>query len=246
MSAQSLKAERNSGVELYKIIAMIFICFSHSIQTGLDKTALGNSFIDYVLFLIFAYFGQMGNIIFIICSSYFLADSKSNTAKSNKVIKILLDSTCISIIIYLCFLICGYTFDFNSSKVYFLPDWFFQLWFVPIYVLFYMLHPLINAALRGVGKRTHFVFCFIVLFVYGLGGLLRNWSVGINELAQFIMVYILVAYFKTYRKDLCRNKRVNLITAIVAAALFIGLSLGIFYLKWKDINLICYYSPILM
>lgn len=237
--------KRNSGVELYKIIAMMLICFSHSVQTGLEQIILGNSFIDYILFTIFAYFGQMGNIIFIICSSYFLIDSKNNEAKSNKVIKILFDSSFISITIFLCFLISGYQFSFQNSIVYFFPDIFFQLWFIPIYVLFYMIHPFINAALRNINRRTHFVFCVITLFFYGIGGLFFNWAVGINELARFIMIYILVAYCKKYHMDLCKNKRVNAITAIISGTLFFAIAAGVYYFKWNNINLVCYYSPLM-
>ena len=38
------KPERSSGVELFRIIAMVLICLSHAAQTAPDQITLGNSF----------------------------------------------------------------------------------------------------------------------------------------------------------------------------------------------------------
>lgn len=96
----STQKTRFSGVELLKVIAIFLICISHAVQTS-------ELFIDYsptfdpaiVVLKIFRYFGQVGNIIFIISSCYFLFLSKSKT-KFEKAINLLLDSCFISIILF--------------------------------------------------------------------------------------------------------------------------------------------------
>lgn len=236
------KPERSSGVELFRIIAMVLICLSHAAQTALGKITLGNSFADFLVSVFYNSFGELGNIIFIVCSCFFLTDSKG--VKSNKVIKILLDSTCISVIIYVVFWLCGYSFTPSSSIRHFLPDLFSNMWFIPVYVLFYMVHPLINAAVRGISRKTHFVFVLLTFCIYGFGGLVFNWALGINRLVETVAIYVVIAYIKIYRKDLCQNKRVNAIAAGVSALLFWALSAAKFYLKLDSVNLVYYYSPV--
>lgn len=236
------KPQRSSGVELLRIIAMVLICLSHAAQTALNQISLGNSFADFLVSVFYNSFGELGNIIFIVCSCFFLTDSKG--VKSNKVIKILLDSTCISVIIYFVFLLCGYSFTPSSSIRHFLPDLFSNMWFIPVYVLFYMVHPLINAAIKGISRKTHFVFVLLTFCIYGFGGLVFNWALGINRLVESVAIYVVIAYIKIYRKDLCQNKRVNAIAAGVSALLFWALSAAKFYLKLDSVNLVYYYSPI--
>ena len=84
------RVSRESGIELLKILAMFFIVVSHVIQTISNPTiAYENT--DYIINLsnatsnvqLFALsvaqsFGVLGNIIFIVCSSWFLCDKTKN------------------------------------------------------------------------------------------------------------------------------------------------------------------------
>lgn len=83
----STKKERNSGIELLKIIAIVLIVISHVVYTL--KTV--NPYISYngyvvdlsiatadiwkFILAIFSYFGALGNSIFFICSAWFLLRS---------------------------------------------------------------------------------------------------------------------------------------------------------------------------
>ncbi|MDE6060530.1 MAG: hypothetical protein K2G31_03580, partial [Clostridia bacterium] len=75
--AVSEKRIRLSGVELLRILAILLICVHHAV-TGSE------GFIDFdgtlsvgtVFLRLLRYCGQIGNIIFVICSAYFLTDSK--------------------------------------------------------------------------------------------------------------------------------------------------------------------------
>lgn len=78
---------RESGIELVKIIAIFLIIISHVTQTLFnemffnklqfndgyyDMAATTNT--DVFVLMIFRYFGALGNLIFIISSSYFLSN----------------------------------------------------------------------------------------------------------------------------------------------------------------------------
>ena len=69
---------RNSAIELLKLFAMFLIILSHSMPKY-DQTLVG--YVDIVhatdniqnlVLIVFNYLGQLGNAIFVICSSWFL------------------------------------------------------------------------------------------------------------------------------------------------------------------------------
>ena len=111
---------RSSGVEILRIIAMVLIVWRHSIQTAMNIIDMSSMSFINVLLLSTADVGEVGNALFVICSAYFLADSKG--ARSEKAIKILLDSMSISIFIFLCMTIAGYRFSDWEIVWQFLPD----------------------------------------------------------------------------------------------------------------------------
>ncbi|MCD8281968.1 MAG: hypothetical protein LUC22_01795 [Prevotella sp.] len=81
--------QRLSGVELLKIAAMFMIVISHVVQTLHSENSL-IPYDDYIVDLthatrdiqqftltIFRYFGNIGNLIFFVCSAWFLLEKKS-------------------------------------------------------------------------------------------------------------------------------------------------------------------------
>ena len=84
------KKRRNSSIELLKIIALMLIAISHSVpgygniesSTYVDMNIASNDILK-IVYVILMSLGQIGNVIFIISSAYFLIDSK-NAKKENK------------------------------------------------------------------------------------------------------------------------------------------------------------------
>ena len=213
------KKMRFSGVELLRIIAIFLICLCHAIQTSMN-------FVDYspslnftkMLLQILFVSGQIGNVLFIICSAYFLVDSKKT--KAEKAINLLFDSTLISIIIFTGFLIGGYSFSFEDSMRQFLPDLFEHNWFIPVYVLMYLVHPLLNIVINKMGKKVHFTFCFVVIVFYGLVGLILGDEMGVDKLTKFFMIYFIVAYMKLYCGDFANDRKKNVKWFLITFFLF--------------------------
>lgn len=115
--------KRESGIELLKIIAIFMIVISH-VVSSLNKINIGGNVIfnleksttDVNTFILICmrYFGALGNLIFIIASSYFLVDSKKDYKK--KIIQLIADVFIISILIMIISLCMG----INISKGYIL------------------------------------------------------------------------------------------------------------------------------
>ena len=84
-----MKKERESGIELYKVIAIFLIVLSHVIQTLTEPNyvlgigegtfiniATATTDLDVLLLALFRICGALGNNMFFICSAWFLVNSK--------------------------------------------------------------------------------------------------------------------------------------------------------------------------
>lgn len=102
--------DRNSSIELLKIFALFIIVISHSLpRYGANSYTIDFNYarfnFDYILNVFEYYFGQIGNAIFIVCSSWFLLDN--SRVRSDKVRMIVTDSFVISIGYLIIFLMVG-------------------------------------------------------------------------------------------------------------------------------------------
>jgi len=105
--------ERNSSVELLKILAIIIIVINHVTMSinrvpeiGINVGTASDD-ISNVLLTIFRHFGAVGNAIFMVCSSWFLIDN--NTVNGKKVSRLIVEVWVISIAILGVFLLAGQT-----------------------------------------------------------------------------------------------------------------------------------------
>ena len=222
---------RKSGVELIRLIAMMLICISHCTQS-MEK------FVDFqtpswdlsLLTMRFMRFGgTMGNILFVVCSSYFLVKRKK--IRSEKAINILLDSQMISIGLFCCFcgtaLLRGSAFHFTTTDIFahLFPDLYETVWFVPCYVIFYLIHPALNLVIENLTQKQHLSVCILIFAVYGVGGLV-NIAPVFSSLLGFICIFFLVSYMKLYCFDFVEDTKKNVRYFSLFFFLFIGIVLA--------------------
>lgn len=211
--------QRFSGVELLKIIAIFLICISHAVQTS-------NQFVEFettlnftnVILRILRYSGQIGNILFVISSAWFLVDSKKT--KWNKVFSILFDSMLISIFIMLGFVFAGYKMTSEIIVKQIFPDIFKNVWFIPAYIVFYILHPVLNFVISKINQYWHLA--LVILMIIILGVITEIFNINYNASAiQFVYVYFVVAYFKKYHIEFCDNKKANITGFVLFFVMFL-------------------------
>lgn len=225
------KQTRLSGVELFKIIAIILICISHAVQTSETLFPLVPSLDGNIIALrLLRYSGMIGNTIFVVSSCWFLLDSKR--AKLDKIINLLLDSMFISIAILIGMLAGGYSFGWTEILHQILPDLFATMWFVPFYVMLYAFHPLLNLGVEKMNRKTYLgliVILFVLFVVVRLVVVLPE----ICNLIYAFALYFCVGFFKKYHLELCNNKKISLIIFVVGFALFYLFAAGLFVLATK-------------
>lgn len=234
------KVNRNSSIELLKIIAIVFIIMCHSVPySGLingihffDPT-LATEKIDELLLIIFRYLGGFGNVIFIICSSYFLIDN--DKVKMSKILSIIITSFFISI----CFLMVGIlmklNLKFDVMLKQFFPITFNNTWFITCYILLYIFHPFLNKVINNSNKKELFKINLIFFVLYSIISFIIKDNFYYNEMIGFIILYFYTAYYKKYlQKDGIKQENKILCVSIILFLLMIvvtnilGLKLNIF------------------
>ena len=229
---------RYSGVELLRIVAILFIIWRHSLQTAMKIIDMSSLTFFNVLLSSTTDLGEVGNALFVICSSYFLADSKG--AKPEKAIKILLDSMSISVFIFICMTIAGYRFSNWEIVWQFLPDIKKNVWFVPDYVMFYLLHPIINYVLNKTDKKQHVA---LIVATICIDVFLKLLSYS-TPLVEFIAIFVIVSYLKKHQPEFCNDKKTNLIIFFVSLSVYIAWMVTIVILKMPDWMMLWFlYAP---
>ena len=205
---------RNSSIELLKIIALLLIVLSHAVPYYGDKNLI--SYIDVNLatenvsqfvLIVFRNLGYIGNVIFVMCSSYFLLDK--NKVKTKKVWHMVVDCFTVSII-YL--LIYFFIYDIPTKNIIkqIFPITFQTNWFIGCYILLYIIHPFLNKMILSLKKENllRINIFFIILYIC-IAWIIGGEKYYYNNLLGFIIVYFIVAYDKLYLSNFAKNNKIN-------------------------------------
>lgn len=219
-----MEKTRNSKIELIRLVAMGMIILSHVLPNygnnmlnsvvDLNKSTTN---INIFILMIYKYMGSIGNVLFIICSSYFLTES--NNVKMKKIIKMVLETFIISVSILFIFLISGLQISLKDIIKQFFPILFQNNWFIGCYLLFYIIHPFLNLIIDTLDKKKMLLLNGSLCFLYLGIQFVFSYKYFFNELTGFIIIYLLVAYQKKYMKnfqcDIKKNKIILIMASII-------------------------------
>lgn len=212
------KKARSSNLELLKVFAMLMIVLGHSRPR--DTIAWTNTYfpygcasdnIQFFLTSIGGYLGAYGNCIFIICSAWFLVGN--SIVKREKVCKMFSDVWIFSVMSFAIVTILKVTppISWKEYVMTFFPNIYGVYWFVTCYILFYILHPALNAVVYGLNKHKLlclslflFILYFIMYFIFPKA------LFYFSELLGFCCIYIIVGYLKLYMSGVMDNKSLNI------------------------------------
>lgn len=230
MSNEKNINNRQSGIELLKIIAMLLIVISHNAQSvsGAENFIMNNVNINQPTTNIFIFisqffrsFGALGNNMFLLSSIWFLVDSKN--VKLNKIAYMTLDAYVFSVIFMLIFLIGGVTLTAKEVIKQLFPITFASNWYIPCYLLLYAIHPLLNIIIDKITRKQHLAYCFAFFILYMCAGCIDADFFFGNSLIHFIGFYFIVSYLKN-NLSVISNFKKNII------CFFIGIGLSILLL----------------
>lgn len=211
--------ERNSSIELLKIIAILMIIISHVIPFGYGN--IGNEYINIsnasnnlneVLLQMIRYLGKIGNVIFLICSSWFLLEKKQINKK--KVLYIIMDCLVVSIICLVLISAIGYKINYKTVIKQFFPITFSNNWFIACYIILYVISPFLNIIIDNMSKER-LLKIDITLVLFNIWQFFKENHHIYNYLIGFIIIYFLIAYIKRYEREICNNSKFNKVILII-------------------------------
>ena len=222
------KKQRESGIELLKIIAIILIAITHVTMTlgkqeytGGYRTA--STDIQHFMMSLFYYVGVLGNGIFFIASAWFLTSSKR--VKKDKLFQMLMDVWIVSLLFLAIFLLAGTNIKTADIIYSLFPTTFSNNWYATDYMIFYLIHPYLNLVIDKMEQKEHLIANGIATFLYCMLNMIRHDLMESTGLVTFIVIYFVVAYVKKYRMERADNTRLNRIGFAIG---FFGLLLLLF------------------
>lgn len=222
--------ERQSNIELLRIITMFFIVAHHYVvNSGLYEigSPIFNSGFTFNAFftMITGAWGKIGINIFVLITGYFMCKS---SVSLKKFYKLLFEIVFYNFLVYL--FLCAINvlnFDIKQLLISLIPIKRIATDFVGCYLILYLLIPYLNILINNMSKKQHIYLITICLFVYTLYGSLAWFTyVNMNYVSWFIVIYFIGSYLRIYNDKILNNKTIinlafvliNLIT--VLAVLF--------------------------
>lgn len=193
-----LKKERESNLELLRIITMLLIIAHHYVvNSGLMDLINANPLSKSSIFLLlFGAWGKIGINCFVLITGYFMCKSHITI---KKFIKLLFEIEFYMIIIYSIFFISGYeVFSVKTLVKAILPFYSVSTNFTGCYLLFYLFIPFLNILIKNMNKKMHIRIIILSLFIYTIIGTLPKFSVTMNYVSWFIVLYFISSYASIY------------------------------------------------
>ena len=213
-----MEKERNSNIELLRIIAMIFIVAHHFVVHGGFSFPTAEFSINKLWIQLIQLGGKIGVDIFVLISGYFLIKTKD--LKISKILKFWLQVFTYSFIIYIIFGLCGLT-TFNLKDFIYacFPITFNHWWFASTYFVLYLIFPFLNKLFISFDKKTYQKFLIISTLCWCLIPTFTNSPFQSNNLVWFVYLYALAGYIHLYWNKIKISGKKFICLAIIATIL---------------------------
>ena len=193
--------QRDSNLELYRIIVMLLIVAHHYVVNsgliGEGSPIYNDPMSGASLFLLaFGAFGKTGINCFVLISGYFMCQSRI-TAK--KFAKLLGEVVFYDILINVIFWATGYEpFTLTSFLKNILPFTTLTQNFTGCYLVFFLFIPFLNILIQHLSRQQHLCLIALCSFTYILMGTVPFFSVAMNYVSWFIVLYFIASYIRLY------------------------------------------------
>lgn len=225
-----MKKERQSNIEVLRILSMLMIIGHHFALHGRFNYSQYNAQLVDVekVLVIFQAFGKVGVDIFVLIGAYFLVGRKY---KSSRIVNLLLVSTFYSTAIYILFVTFNLDIrsDFSNENIWLPFPGISSYWFVWSYIVMLIFMPVLNIALKNMTKKQLqwllIALSIIWVFIPQLNGYFPGkMDFGMDQLGYsdgifFIYLYLVAAYLKLYPSKFTKSLWLNGITLLIAIAL---------------------------
>lgn len=216
--------ERQSGIELFRIVIMMLIIAHHYVVNSGLTLADGPVSTDPLswrsLFLsIFGAWGKAGINCFVLITGYFMCKSKITM---KKFMKLLLEVMFYGLLIKSIFWITGYSqFIIASFVMALIPVTTISTGFTNAFIVFYLLIPFLSILVQNMNERQHIMLIAWCSFTYILLGTIPGFSVTMNYVSWYSVLFIVASYLRMYPKKAFENTKLWAVLTAVSTLLAI-------------------------
>jgi hypothetical protein len=220
--------QRNSSIELFRIITMICIVAHHYVvNSGILQEITQANVLSFnsIFALLFGGGGKTGINCFVLITGYFMC--KSNISVK-KFLKLVLEIEFYNILFYLIFLLSGYlAFDWKEAIKTIVPIYHIGTSFTSSYLAFYLFIPFLNLLINAMNELEHRkLICCCLLVECVLQSFLLTPN-AFTYIGWFVVLYFIASYIRLYPIPLFDNtKRWALVTFVMLLLSWLSIIVG--------------------
>lgn len=199
-SVQSTKIiNRNTSIELLRIISMIMIMFHHfayhgNFEWNFKEVTLPHLWYDFILMG-----GKVGVDIFVLISGYFLIENTEKLFQPKKLLKFWGQVVFYSIMTYLLSVMLRLNaFEIKQLIKVCLPITYPGWWFASTYFMLYLIHPFLNKLLHGLSKTEYQYLILMMVLCWSIIPTATTQLFESNSLLWFVTLYGIAGYVNLY------------------------------------------------
>ena len=211
--------ERNSNLELLRILAMLLIIAHHYVvNSGITNLFdVQNPTSNMVFLQLWGMWGKAAINIFILISGYFMCKSSLTL---NKILKLYLEVKFYKIIIFLIMYAMGYQSlgVMEIFKAVFNVLYGFNRGFTGSFFAFYIFIPFYNLLIQKMNKKGHFSLICMLIFIFTFTGTFINAPV-FHHMGWYMTLYFVASYIRLYPNEYTEKCMANFVVLGVVALL---------------------------
>lgn len=179
--------------------------------------------IQRIIIFLFGNLAGVGNMLFFICSAWFLCKSKKQ--HKLKLLYMLADVWVISIIWLIVILGMGFHISPKYLIMELFPTTFGNNWYITAYAIFYLIYPCLNIIVDHLSQRQHLLTITIMWLMYFVLCWITSTIFFPSVLIFWLTVYFVVAYIRNYLSESFSNPKVLLTGLAIGLIGLIGIDL---------------------
>ena len=219
--------QRQSNLELFRIIVMLLIIAGHYVSNSGLAVASGpvrmNMMAPRSQFLLqIGGWGKVGINCFVLITGYFMCQSHISPVKF---IKLFSQVLFYNVLIGSIFMLTGYE-PFSIAKIIkmLLPIRILSDGFVSTFLVFYLCIPFLNVLIHHLNERQHIRLIVFCLLIYVLPATVPGFGITFNYVSWFAVLYFIASFIRFYPKKFYKNQKLwtaAMIGSILASMLSI-------------------------
>ena len=216
-------SQRNSNIELLRIISMLIIVAHHfAVHSGFVFAPQEFS-LNAVFIQLLSLGGKMAVNVFVLISGYFLI--KQENISVNRIMKIWGQICFYSVCFYLFVFALGFQpFSIRAFLKSFFPIVYRYWWFASVYFVLYLFSPFINAGLMHLSKQKYLQLLLLMTAFWSVIPTVTKMPAESNDLLWFIYLYCLAGYIRLFGFGMKWKSATCLILAVLGLLCTYGIT----------------------